>query len=228
MSLYLSIDNKASKLTPHTLRLFDDIACLVVGPEERVIKIHKGLLCSESAYFKAALGGRFKEAQEQRIQLLEEDPDVMDRFQRWIYTRNPYEKGEVVKDASWDLLVELCVFADNRLVTKLHNLMIDHIIEKEDLTHEIPAYKLTFVYQKTLPSSPIRRLLVDLSARLGLIDTWGIVSEDESRRREYPELFLRELVVALYKDKKSKEPRNFEVFSCDYHVHSEGEARCSS
>lgn len=56
--------------------------------------MHKNLLCAVSDYFIAALEGNFKEAAEQKVELLDEDPEVIERFQLWLYTRDVLEEGE--------------------------------------------------------------------------------------------------------------------------------------
>ena len=48
---------------------FDNIVQIVVGPEAKVLNIHKQILCGASSYFNAALKGKFKEAQEQKINI---------------------------------------------------------------------------------------------------------------------------------------------------------------
>ena len=44
--------------------MYDTIVKITVGPEKALFHVHKGLICSTGAYFKAALEGEFKEASE--------------------------------------------------------------------------------------------------------------------------------------------------------------------
>lgn len=47
-----------------------------IGPEGAIFKFHRGLLCRESTYFKAAMEGGFMEALDQSAVLEDEDPEV--------------------------------------------------------------------------------------------------------------------------------------------------------
>lgn len=63
--------------------------------EGAVFGMHKGLLCRESLYFKAALEGHFKEATEGFV-LDDEDPEVFQRFNTWLYTGKVLASDEEV------------------------------------------------------------------------------------------------------------------------------------
>lgn len=86
---------------------FDTIVLVKVGPEEQKFTIHKGLLCAVSTYFKAALEGGFKEAEEQMINMPEDDVEVFEHFQLWVYTGSFMEAGETEKGKDCNILIGL-------------------------------------------------------------------------------------------------------------------------
>ncbi|KAK4692430.1 hypothetical protein P7C71_g4777, partial [Lecanoromycetidae sp. Uapishka_2] len=68
------------KKRKYDLDAFDDIVDIVVGPAKKVFKIHKEILCSASTYFRAALNGGFKEAEEQTVELPDDKVKVFKYF----------------------------------------------------------------------------------------------------------------------------------------------------
>lgn len=50
--------------------MLGSVVQLKVGPKKQIFHIHKGLLCSAAAYFRAALEGGFKEVCDQPSILL--------------------------------------------------------------------------------------------------------------------------------------------------------------
>lgn len=58
---------------------------VLVGPGKQRFEIHKGLICSRSDFFKAALTGNFKEA-DGTIALPDHDPATFKYFVYWLYT----------------------------------------------------------------------------------------------------------------------------------------------
>jgi hypothetical protein len=51
-----------------------DVVSIYVGPDRKHYVVHKQLLTSQSDYFDKALNGNFKEAEENKIHLEEDDP----------------------------------------------------------------------------------------------------------------------------------------------------------
>jgi len=207
-------------------KLFTDWATLIVGPEKKVFKMHRGLLCSVSPYFKTALEGDFKEAQEQKIELTEDDCEAMEYFQFWLYTQSILDKEETVSDIEWRILMELYVFGETRLITTLQNQVLDLIIRKVAKGKNLPEHKIMYdIFEKTCPGSSLRNYIVEASARIGNLAVWkwDFVDGEEIAQRD----FLKELVVEMYKERTNKGERDFWMNRCSYHIHAEGEPRCS-
>ena len=209
---------------------YDTIVVIVIGKgkEKRDFNIHKTILCNASSYFKAALGGTWQEAKKQKFDFADECFDVFDRFQQWLYSGRILEDDETSTALSWDVLFGIYIFAEKRGVPKLQNEVIDTIIDKYTATEAASVHSFRRIYDETPESSPLRRLLIDYTARRGKIKSEGNAAWfEESYRHVYPKDFLFDLCEAFYDERKAKKSTNFRKFRCDYHVHVEGEPRCS-
>lgn len=160
--------------------------------------------------------GNFREAKSRTLGLPEDDPVVFERFQLWLYTNSVLEKAETVKDISYMQLVNLYIFADIRGISDLQNAIIDHIIDKESLENTFPSQCIPRVYQCLSPNNPLRRLLVDTAAELGILDAWFTPDSNE----EFVPEFMRELAVALYhmRDESKERISDFHLGRLEYHV----------
>lgn len=58
---------------------------IYVGQEGKQFVVHKALLTSQSEYFQKALDGGFKEAEENKIHLEEEDPAAVELLTAFLY-----------------------------------------------------------------------------------------------------------------------------------------------
>ena len=125
--------------------------------------VHKGLICSKSAYFKSRLEGGFKEASEAKVTLTDEDPDTFKRFNWWLYTGKVLFDEERVEDTNYDKLFDLYAFGEKRLIPHLQNACIDAVINRDIVTETIPYGEVVQQLWDKLPrQSPMRKLLTDL------------------------------------------------------------------
>ncbi|KAF5611437.1 uncharacterized protein FSUBG_2270 [Fusarium subglutinans] len=53
---------------------------------ERQFKTHRAVVCTQSPFFDKAMSGDYKESTSRSIELLEDDPDVVERFLEFLYT----------------------------------------------------------------------------------------------------------------------------------------------
>lgn len=194
------------------------IVSLVVGKEKQVFKVQKVLLCSSSPFFRAALEGNFKEAAEQKIEFPEEQEDVVERFVLWLYSSSVLEKGETPCSLSLHFMIRFYVFAEARLITTLQN-------EASDLLgrhHDIPP--VAYAYSLTSSSSPLRRLVIDMTIRQGfrcLKDPGHYYSLEL-----YPKQALIDLAKAQSQHISGPKEKDFWRTRCEYHNHAEGEPGC--
>ncbi|KAI9701544.1 MAG: hypothetical protein M1836_001600 [Candelina mexicana] len=193
-----------------------EVVCILVGPEKKEFRIHKGLLCHESPYFRAALTGGFGEAHEGQVELPEDNTYEFGVFYKWIYT------SKIFRDdiSSAVKIAKLYIFADKRTIPNLKNLCINTL--RDICTSESkncdPA--LEFIYENTLPGSALRKFALDSSVwnpdllhkQLKLYPLW------------YPREFLLHLAVALIEGSKTRKKEDAPYLKdiCQYHDHSAG------
>ena len=157
--------------------------------------MHKELLCNIAPYFDAALKGSFQEAQEQTIEMPDEDAEVFEYFQLWAYTDCVVTETETEKDVTPMLLIKLYVFAEARCIPRLQNAALDVLIVR--MTTKIPVGHLKFVYANTAENSSLRRLFVDQMASTRVLHDGVFVGE--LNRSCYPVEFLFDLLIAQSK-----------------------------
>ena len=170
---------------------FDSIVQIVIGPEEKVFNFHKKLLCDTSTYFSAALTGNFKEGQDQKIDMIEEDVEVFRHFHYWVYTGLVIPGLREPRDIAWSVLASLYIFAEARGIPKLQNTAMDLLIRKQVLVNATPRQEIHRLYEYTSEKSPVRKWLVDSVAKHGSAD-W--LRKDQPR---FPNEFFFDLAVAL-------------------------------
>ena len=93
--------------------MYREVVQVLVGARGTSFTVHKGLLCSESDFFKAALTGGFSEAREGVVKLADEREDVFEIFITWLYSGKLVVEDEGV-DATLTLMeiFRVYVFAD--------------------------------------------------------------------------------------------------------------------
>ena len=171
-------------IEPCSRDMFDTIVEIAVGPEKVLFNIHKGLLCRNSSYFRSALEGEFKESSEGKVHLPEDDPEVFQRFQLWLYTGSVIESsGEGTKAIDWMVFFRLYVFGDARGVAGLQNATIDALIDKSHKEIALPSILgPNYIYDNTVEKSPLRRLMVDwVVYRAGDLSTWTGLNTEKHR-----------------------------------------------
>ncbi len=198
-------------------RSFDDIITIKVGPAAKEFKLHEGLLCDASSYFTAALRGKFIESHDRCVVLPEDDANVFEHFQFWIYTGNLLETSEPPIKISWEILIGLYHFGDARDIPALQNAAIDLIIDKEHASNHLSPPWLRQIYQMP-KKSPLRRLLADFMAHLAKLDAEPWISEN--MKASYPREFLLDLTAALYElsSGQRKRIKSFKAIRSEYHV----------
>lgn len=199
--------------------LFDTIVHVKVGKDAKVFALHRGLLCDSSAYFRVAFEGNFIEAQEQALLLPEDDVEVYELFQFWLYSGKLLDTGESIADLKPGLLVDLYIFAETRCILQLQDLTMDALINHVHETQMFPIGKISYVYGSTTETSPLRRLFVDVFALRGE-ESW--ISEEKSYLSNRTSVI--DLVRAFYNMRSTKESvLDFAGTGCKYHAHTEAE-----
>ncbi|KFY04996.1 hypothetical protein V491_09219 [Pseudogymnoascus sp. VKM F-3775] len=167
---------KATAKKSDELSLFwrpQEIVYVIVGPEAQKFAIHKDQLCTNSAYFKAALEGGFQEAVRREVILDETNALAFGMMLEWLYTGKITEKlcsatgfsnaDKLYKDKpTFRQLLDVWVLGDYLMAPKLQNFIVD-MMEAKHMKRGIPPVKdFTYFYEHTQSGSPMRKFLVDM------------------------------------------------------------------
>lgn len=171
-------------------------------------------------FFKAALEGGFKEAEDAVIDMPNERPSVVRRFRLWAYTGQVLQAAESIEHTSRGGLIRLYVFADKYDLPDLQNAVIDKIVAKQFVMKHAPIEYLPVIYNETDVASPLRRLLIDTVAqKTNLADDFTPEKSDENLEI-FPPIFLLDLASALYKLKIGTTTKhNWKNLGCTFHIH---------
>lgn len=187
----------------------DTIVVLKVGSEKEEIRIHKGLLCKASPYFRAALQGGFKEAQAQTIEWPEEDPKIVKLFQTWLYSRVIEFDAKPFDGSAWFISIDLYAFADRYHLPALKDSVIDilftYLLEN---ALKIPWAVFNRIYSVTSPKAPLRRLIVDLAVHRQT-RSWVTDKPDDIEAlflQHLPKEYLVDVMLAAFDVKGAEEP----------------------
>ena len=133
-----------------------------MGESETSFRVHKDFLCEASPFFRAALTTDFKEATEERVTLLEDDADTVDRFVQWLYTKSYQLSSSERSDEHYLQLARLYVLADKLQVCTLKDEIIRELfqIRKSNKLQPPSMSVVTYVFENTMENSAFRRLIV--------------------------------------------------------------------
>ncbi|KAG7004696.1 hypothetical protein G7Y79_00024g056460 [Physcia stellaris] len=192
---------KHPKVIKHrvSLDMLDTMVQIEVGPTKTVFQLHKGLLCNVAAYFRAALEGAFIEAQQQKIEMPDEDPEIFKRFQYWLYTGSLLDDtipgGDILMPS---VLADIFIFAEARGIPSLQNAAIDALIDQRYLSPpRLPHRCLHRIYDNTPEDSPLRKLVVAMYAD-GSVQLTNACWMSTQNLKDYPSEFLRDIICVQY------------------------------
>jgi len=188
--------------------------------------MHKGLLCSRSSYFRAAFDGGFREAIEKSIDMPEDDPLVVERFQFWLYYDRVLECTETETSLDFKTIIGLLLFSEMRDIPALQRVTMDTLILKVEKELVIPVRHLNEIFDNTTALSFLRRFVVDVTCQVDLQDKDWKLTNPDTLDKYYPKEFLAECMLAMSLRKGPKRGMCFWSKRCDYHLHLEGEPRC--
>ena len=188
---------------------------------KKTFDVHKGLLCHHSDYFLNRLNESLPQDPASQCTLEDENPTIFAHFFIWMYTSKLMD-DEIggAGDISWELLVDIYLFAHRRLARRFRNASIDALILKMDITDEIaPPLLITRAWNDVSEATdPIRTLFVEFfrrsKAALRHLGIEGVMA--------YPKELLARVAVAG----SPKEVLCLWELRCSFHTHVEGEDDC--
>ncbi|KAI4178462.1 MAG: hypothetical protein L6R41_008377 [Letrouitia leprolyta] len=208
--------------------LISDVVTVRVGPEINPFYIHKALLSSKSTYFRAAFEGSFKEATEQSLHLVDDDPHCFSYYVLWLYNQ-PLERvsGNLDRKPTLGDYCQLYILAEKLGSEPLQNLIIDIIHECATSTinehTRLEPDTVNYVWAHTLPGSQLRAILIDLLAWQNDVDGLpDLVKAEPEYLFEVLKICSRRLPLRL-----EGEVAPFEKDRCEtYHSHRDGNGPC--
>ncbi|KAF2704182.1 hypothetical protein K504DRAFT_494945 [Pleomassaria siparia CBS 279.74] len=158
------------KKTPYTVDISGQIikVCVGDGDQKKTFLVHESVICPRSEFFRRAMQGSWKEAEDHTINLMDEKPDIFQLYTQLLYTNSipielnsgrPGKKVHVCPPLS-----QLYVLADKLM----DNTAKDHVLEtlllelrKTKKTHPGVSV-INIIYENTPGPCPARRIMADL------------------------------------------------------------------
>lgn len=214
MILYVKLLIHESRgLTSQTVKLF-------VGATRECMTVHKGLLCTASPVFEAALTGNFAEAATNELELLEEETKTMENFLDWLYFNHIGDDTETMTLELGEI-ERLYIFADKRRIPQLMNQLINAWHQRFS---QISTYSWTsqYIWKNSVETLKLRKLMVDVAAHVANDDTWKLAN-----CRTCSKDFLAG-VIQVSMRKGFSRPTHKQTWLagldlCKYHEHNAGE-----
>lgn len=171
------------------------------------------------------MAGGFKEAEEGLIILEDEDPDVFERFNGWLYTGDLLKEVETSATISWSELLDMCIFAEKRDVPRLHNATIDAMIRTIGAKRTVPGTEIGYAWNNTADSSKLHDFLVDLYVKKA--DVQKCLRREGSKSEAIPYDFIAEIAIGLYKSREGGAV-HIDMWKdrCRWHIHETADPPC--
>ncbi|KAI8934365.1 hypothetical protein NX059_009100 [Plenodomus lindquistii] len=205
-------------------------ATIIVGTVKAEFTVHEELLTYHSPFFRAALNGKFKEAEEKKVVLEDVITNVFEFFVHWLYHgRLPSVDDNESLFKMWSTnttsnLLWIFVFCDRYDVPKLKTEAMNTLLARSqdpacgNCFHSRTA--VGYAYDNLPKTSGLRRFLVDLFCRHASPQVWTHPVCDNrieffvdalqnfSKHRNQPEEWSRQLNVCDYHEHRNDEERS--------------------
>jgi hypothetical protein len=170
------------------------------GDQLKTFNVHVALLKARSRFFKEALSGKWKEAEEKVVRLPEYCPTMFETYVHNLYTGDlavASEKEQAESDEMperYQSLAHFYVFAEKMKDVKSKNSILRAILACRSTVYSSEPYTcpsteaIDVIYNGTLAGSPARRLMIDL---------WTKQATAEYFDKELPGDFMRDLLVRI-------------------------------
>ncbi|KAJ4378225.1 hypothetical protein N0V86_005925 [Didymella sp. IMI 355093] len=211
------------------------VVTVEVGPERVKHFIHKALLEEKSEYFKKALNGPWKEAEDKVVFLDDVDCRSFAVFVDWLYTgeipadcdgfnddRCPKVSGNKLR-ALWHTNTQLAMlkaytFADRMISPDLCKALEHHIIDYFIYCESSYYGAVIYAFTRLPPTNPILRVMIDSHCHSFLAIDDEEHNGELQLRAQLPNAFLVGVMLRLAKVNSELLAKVDECDSCDYAV----------
>jgi hypothetical protein len=233
-------------LTTYSTATKEGFVVLEVGPQKQHYHLHKALLVHHSDYFRSAMNGSWKEAEDKLISLKDVETTAVEIFIHWLYTQqilNPVEVEDIQYEPTDDYpaitgYTKALVFGDRFLVPvfrqAVHNRIVDTLLrEGGGALLELTFFTATKYALENLPANHrILKLFVDVHCRYWDVTVHGEFLDEEDHialilDMNLPHILLIRM-VARYSSKAMEGNLDWwktKPAGCDYHEHSNDQER---
>lgn len=183
--------------------------------------MHKERLCYYSSYFNAALTGEFKESAAGVVELPDQDVEIVEVVESWLYTRKlRQDHTKALDERDLSHLIGAYVFGERFDMPLLRNAVVNAIVaHKSVVTGLAKPTDIQYLYDHSPLGSHLRRLLVAVFA-FNVATDWF-----ESHLDDFPKEFVFELTLFNMKRLDSNRPEEevapFVEDICQFHEHSD-------
>lgn len=202
------------------LRLGSGVITVAVGEGEKQkeFAVHEALITERSRFFRNAIQGNWKEAEERIVNLTEDHPDVFELYLQALYAGHVELPDGHATDTFYNMLGGVFVLAERIRDVKTKNLIVEEIKAKADIREHFAAYlqMAAVIYNGTPGPCGIRRLLVDLVARSNDYHAAQEGIEKFTAKLEgVPKQFLMDLVFGLYTKRQTNSRSGWNSFKSE-------------
>ncbi|KAF7195421.1 hypothetical protein HII31_03313 [Pseudocercospora fuligena] len=184
-------------------RFTSPLVTIKVGADAESFTIHQADLAEHSPFFKAALDAKWREGQTREISLPEDEPDVVVIYLDWLSSKDVPLFLSESKTPDYTLLFKVYIFGDKVKDDAFCDRVLSMVCRgldlkdaKGDVRSPAPS-KLKFLYDRTLPSCPLRALIAQAYADR-CEETWFDDSDGKSYS-DCPKDFFFDMTKAFIK-----------------------------
>lgn len=198
-----------------------DVIDIYVGPERDCFRLYRPLIVSSSDYFKIALRHKFRESENHRFDLIDDDPDSFAVYAHWLIWKKlavKLDKSKTGKNGRTEFqqLAYAYVLGDKLQDTRFRNDIINAFVAKRENEKLLPgSATIDYVYMNTPESSKLRKFLVDVWFRFG---------SNNAEIKSLSHAFLTDLVSTHY-IKRSQKGLQANIQANEYYVDDEKDDR---
>ncbi|KAF1358717.1 hypothetical protein EJ07DRAFT_122576 [Lizonia empirigonia] len=211
---------KSYRLTLHPSSAHaDGIVIVKVGPSHRKYYLHKALVLFHSEYFRKALQGSWKEAQEGVVRLKDVEPSEFNIFVHWLYNQrlpetHDYDAWDIIFEVSLPYIGHLrfCIQAyilGDRLLAPAFRRAVNSIAVSTWPMEGSSARALLPIYRLAFANIPADRLILQFLVNDFCFDWREQIDDDNTALNDLPQYFtVRALRRYSEIVKMSEEERN--------------------